>query len=48
MNRVFLKLGSRYAHYFPENLSYFGRDLRLPKSMYGMTNSGKLSADDFT
>ena len=45
-NRVFLKLDSRYANYFPEYSSYFGRDLRLLKYMYGMTNYGKLFADE--
>ena len=28
-NRVFVKLGSRYADYFPEYSNYFGRALRL-------------------
>ena len=41
-NRVFVKLDSRYADYFPEYSSYFGRALILLNSMYGMTNSGKL------
>ena len=44
-NRVFLKLGSRYADYFPEYSNYFGRALRLLNYIYGMTNSGKLFAD---
>ena len=44
-NRVFVKLDSRYADYFPEYSNYFGRALRLLKSMYGMTNSGKLFFD---
>ena len=43
---VFLKLDSRYADYFPEYSNYFGRALRLLKSMYGMTNSGMLFADE--
>ena len=43
-NRVFLNLDSRYAEYFPEYSSFFGRDLRLLKSMYGMINYGKLFA----
>ena len=47
-NRVFVKLDSRYADYFPEYSNYFGRDLRLLKSMYGMTNSGNLFADELT
>ena len=45
-NRVFVKLDSRYADYFPEYSDYFGRDLILLKSMYGMNNSGKLFAGD--
>ena len=40
-NRVFVKLDMRYADYFPEYAQYFGRSLKLLKSMYGMTNSGK-------
>ena len=44
-NRVFVKLDIRYTDYFPEYAEYFGRALRLLKSMYGMTNSGKLFAD---
>ena len=47
-NRVFLKLGSIYADYFPSYSSYFGRALRLIKCMHGMTNSGKLFFDEFT
>ena len=47
-NRVFVKLDMRYAVYFPEYAQYFGRALRLLKSMYGMTNSGKLFADELT
>ena len=46
-NRVFVKLDSRYADYFPEYSSYFGRASRLLKYMYGMTNYGKLSAYEF-
>ena len=45
-NRVFVKLDSRYTDYFPEYSKYFGRSLRLLKSMYGMTNSGELFADE--
>ena len=45
-NRVFVKLDMRYAAYFPEYSQYFGRALKLLKSMYGMTNSGKLFADE--
>ena len=44
-NRVFVKLHSRYADYFPEYSNYFGKYLRLMKSKYGMTNSGNLFAD---
>ena len=47
-NIVYVKLDSRYTDYFPEYTKYFGRALRLLKSMYGMTNSGKLSADELT
>ena len=37
-----------YAAYFPEYSQYFGRALKLLKYMYGMTNSGKLFADELT
>ena len=47
-NRVFVKLDMRYAVYFPEYTQYFGRALKLLKSMYGMTNSGKLFSDELT
>ena len=47
-NRVFFKLDIRYTDYFPEYAKYFGRALRLLKSMYGMTNYGKLFADELT
>ena len=47
-NRVFVKLDIRYTDYFPEYTKYFGRALRFLKSMYGMTNSGKLFADELT
>ena len=47
-NRVFVKLDMRYADYFPGYAKYFGRALKLLKSMYGMTNSGKLFADELT
>ena len=47
-NRVFVKLDMRYAEYFTEYAKYFGKALRLLNSMYGMTNYGKLFADDFT
>ena len=45
-NGVFLKLDSRYADYFPEYSSYFGRALRFLIYIYGMNNSGKLLAGD--
>ena len=44
-NRVFVKFDSRYADYFPEYSDYFGISLRLFKSVYGITNSGKLFSD---
>ena len=47
-NRFFLKLDIRYTDYFPEYENYFGRALILLKSMYGMTNYGKLFADELT
>ena len=47
-NRVFVKLDIRYTDYFPEYAQYFGRALIFLKSMYGMTNSGKLFADKLT
>ena len=43
-NRVFVKLDSWYTDYFTEYSSYLGKDLRLMKSMYRMTNYGKLFA----
>ena len=45
-NGVFVKFDSRYADYFLEYLDYFGRALRLLKSMYVMNNSGKLFSDE--
>ena len=47
-NRVFLKFDNRYADYFPEYSNYYGRALRLLKSIYVMTNSVKLFADELT
>ena len=47
-NRVFVKWDMRYADYFPEYAKYFGRSLKLLKSMYGITNYGKLFADELT
>ena len=45
-SRVFIKLDSRYVDYFTEYEKYFKRALILFKFMYGMTNSGKLFADE--
>ena len=45
-NIVFVKLNSRYTYLFPEYSKYLGRALRLLKSMYVMTNYGKLFADE--
>ena len=47
-NRVLGKLDIRYKYYFPEYAKYFGRVLRLLKSMYDNTYSGKLFADELT
>ena len=47
-NRVIVKLDIRYTYHFPEYAQYFGISLILLKSMYGMTNSGKIFADEFT
>ena len=47
-NRVFIILNMRYADYFSEYVKYFGRALKLLKSMYGMTNSGNLFAGELT
>ena len=47
-NTVFVKLDIRYTDHFTEYAKYFGRALRLLKSMYGMTNSEKLFADELT
>ena len=41
-----LNLDSRYWEYFPEYAKYFERPLMLNKSIYGMTNSVKLVADE--
>ena len=43
-----MKLGRRYEDYFPEYSNDFGRELRLLKYMYIMTNSGKLFAYELT
>ena len=47
-NELFVNLDSRNTDYFPEYSNYFGRALRLLKSIYGMTNSGKLFAYEVT
>ena len=47
-NTSFVKLDSIYADYFPEYSKYFGRALRLLKSMYGMPHSGKLFSGELT
>ena len=47
-NRVFVKLDSIYADYFPKYSSYFGRDLILLKYMYGMNKYWKLYAYELT
>ena len=47
-NRFFVKLDIRYTYYFPEYSQYFGRALRFLKSMYGITNSGKLFPNELT
>ena len=47
-DRVFVNLDSIYADCFPEYSKYFGIDLILLKSMYGMNNYGKLFAADLT
>ena len=47
-SRVSVKLDIRYTDCFPEYAEYFGRALILLKFMYGMNNSGKLFADEFT
>ena len=45
-NRVFVKLDIRYTDYFLEYEKYFGRALRFLKYIHGMTNYGKLFADE--
>ena len=47
-NRVFVKFDRIYADYFPEYSNYFGKYLRLLKSVYVMSNSGKLFAGELT
>ena len=43
-----MKLESIYGEYIPEYANYFGRELRLKKSMYGMTTYRKLFSDELT
>ena len=43
-NRVFVKLDIRFTDYLPEYAQYFGRALIFLRSIYGMTNYGKLFA----
>ena len=47
-NIVFVKSKISYTDYFTEYAQYFGRALRLLKSMYVMTHSGKFFADELT
>ena len=47
-NGILEKLGSRYTYYIPEYSNYFGSSLRLLKSIYVITNSGKLFDDELT
>ena len=43
-----MELYSRYGETLPEYAKYFGRPLRLNKSIYGMTNYVKLIYDEIT
>ena len=43
-----MKFDIRYTDYFIEYAKYFGRALRLLKSMYSMTNSGNFFSDELT
>ena len=47
-NKLFMRFDSRCAKYFPKYSNYFGKSLRLLKSIYYMTKSGKLFGDEFT
>ena len=47
-DRVFVELDNRYGEYFPEYANYYGRPLRLNKSMCGMVNSVNLFSDGLT
>ena len=41
-----MKLDSGYEEYIPEYANYFGRTLRLNKSMYGMTDYGEIFVNE--
>ena len=43
-----MKLDSRYGEYLLDHVNYFGSPLKLKKSMCGMTNFGKIFADQLT
>ena len=43
-----MRLDSIYGEYFQEYANYSGRLLILKNSMYGMTNSGNLFANEIT
>ena len=45
---IFVKLDSRYVEEFPEYVNSFGLPLSMNNSMYGMTNYGKLFANELT
>ena len=47
-NKLFFKLDIRYPDYFLGYAKYFVRALILLKSIYGMTYSEKLFADELT
>ena len=47
-NRVFVKLDIRYIDHFPEYAQYCGISLILLNSVYSITNSGKLFAEELT
>ena len=47
-HRVFVKLDRRYGEYFPEYANYFGKPLRLKKSIYGMTSYVNICSDELT
>eukprot|EP00957_Ditylum_brightwellii_P091075 6933843-Ditylum_brightwellii.AAC.1 len=45
--RFFIRLPEIYKQYFPTISKYFGRPLRLRKTIYGLTLSGKLWVTEF-